>query len=170
MTSPVNFRWDGEHMVPLERHRKLCDRQYVIGEIYLLVAEEERSMRSHQHYFASLREAWLNLPENLAERFPTVEHLRKWCLIKCGYSKENKIVCDSPKVAANVAGFISVNVAYSVTVVEGNVVTVYTPQSQAVRAMGSKVFQQSKSDVLDLLSSMVGVSRSELDKHAGKVA
>ena len=52
---PVNFRWDGEAMVPL--NPRLADRYYVVGETYRLEPREERSPNSHNHYFAAVHEA-----------------------------------------------------------------------------------------------------------------
>jgi len=84
MTTPVLFSWDGEAMQPLgERMAKLCDEQFVIGMRYRLVEYEDRSSKSHNHYFASLAEAWNNLPEDMAERFPSPEHLRKYSCQDC---------------------------------------------------------------------------------------
>lgn len=67
--TPIPFAWDGFAMVPLASFRKRADAQFVIGERYILVEQNERSMRSHRHYFASVHEGWLNLPEHMAERF-----------------------------------------------------------------------------------------------------
>ena len=84
MHRPELFTWDGEAMVP--RHPRRADQLFVVGETYPLIINEDRSVATHNHEFAWLREAWLNLPETLADLYPSPEHLRKRALIEAGYS------------------------------------------------------------------------------------
>lgn len=167
---PVTYRWSGESMEPLDRFRRLCDRQFVVGETYRLDVSEERSSASHRHYFAAVHDAWLNLPELYTEQFPTDEHLRKWCLIRTGYADSRSIVCASKAEAQRVAAFIKPIDAYAVVAVSEATVTVYTAKSQSVRAMGKDVFQKSKTAVLDYVASLVGVSAGDLQANAGQAA
>jgi len=74
-TPPCAFQWDGEVMKPINAKR--ADAFYTVGERYILAPVSNRSDATHKHEFAWLREAWMSLPEHLAERFPTAEHLRK---------------------------------------------------------------------------------------------
>lgn len=169
MTSPaIVYSWDGDGMVPLQRFAKIADKQFVVGEQYRMEAVEERSLISHRHYFASLHEDWLNLPEDISDDFPTQEHLRKWALIKCGYANKRSVVCDSKSEALRVAGFVEPMDCYAVVTVEGSVVTVYSAQSQSVKSMGKDNFQKSKTDVLDFVSAMIGVKPSELSTRAAE--
>jgi hypothetical protein len=167
---PVIFTWDGEAMVPLPRLARVCDKQFVVGETYPLAVQEDRSVNSHRHYFASITEAWRNLPEHYAERFPTSEHLRKWALVKAGYADERSIVCASKAEAQRVGAFIKPMDDFAVVIVNEATVKVFTAKSQSTRAMGKAVFQDSKTAVLDLLSSMVGVTPAELAANAEKAA
>lgn len=168
MTAPMAFQWDGEAMTPL--HPRLADKAFVVGERYVLTEHQERSHATHAHYFAALNEVWQNLPEEQAERFPTVEHLRKWCLIKAGYSDLNSVVCSSAAEAQRVAAFVKPLDAYAVVIVRGAAVQVYTAQSQSMRAMGKDVFQKSKQAVLDIAAAMIGVTADTLHREAGKAA
>ena len=86
MATPQPFRWSGSAMEPIRP--RAADRAYVIGEVYTLDIWEPRSTASHNHEFAWLAEAWRNLPENLADLYPTPEHLRKRALIDAGYYDE----------------------------------------------------------------------------------
>jgi protein gp37 len=79
-------------MVPHRRFKSACDAEFVVGDVYQMVVQEQRSMRSHAHYFASVNEAWLNLSESDAERFPSVEHLRKFALIRTGFANSRQLV------------------------------------------------------------------------------
>ncbi len=165
---PLAFSWNGEFMVPLQP--RLADRYYVVGETYRLEPREDRSKRSHDHYFASIQEAWQNLPEHDAERFATADHLRKWALIKAGYRDERSVVCASKAEALRIAAFVRPMDDFAVVTVSNNVVIVYTAKSQSLRAQGKKDFQKIKDRVLDMVSAMIGVGADDLKKNVGKAA
>ena len=165
---PIPFRWDGEAMVALNGKR--ADEHFVIGEKYVLVEQQDRSMNSHRHYFAAVREAWQNMPEHLAEQFPTSEHLRKYALIKSGYYDAHSIVCASKTEALRVAAFIKPMDEFAVVTVQRAQVTRYTAQSQSMRAMGKKVFQESKDKVLAVTADMLGVEPKSLAANAMEAA
>jgi hypothetical protein len=164
MNQLLPFRWSGEVMTPL--HPRRADAAFVIGEVYTLAEVQGRSAASHNHYFAALNDAWLNLPEDKAERFPTADHLRKWALIRAGYRDERSIVCASKAEAQRVAAFLKPMDDYAVVVVSEAVVTVYTAKSQSVKAMGKQDFQASKDAVLTVLAEMIGVEPAQLGKAA----
>jgi len=156
------FEWDGEALIPRKGFARRADAMFVIGQTYVMSEEQERSNASHRHYFVSVSEAWNSLPDHLAERFPTSEHLRKYCLVKAGFADHRQIVCASKAEAQRVAAFIKPMDEYSVVTVNDAVVTVFTPQSQSVRAMGAKTFQDSKQKVLDIIADMIGVTPATL--------
>lgn len=164
MMKPVIFEWDGEVMVPWPRFVKLCNAQYVVGEDYRLDVMEDRSTVSHNHYFASLSEAWKNLPEDIAERFPSTEYLRKWALVKAGYADERTFVCSTKTEAQNLAAFLRPLDQYAVIVVKEKTVKVYNAQSQSTKAMGAKEFQDSKQKVLDIIAGLIGVQTETLNQ------
>lgn len=170
MTAPIRFTWDGESMVPLPRFAKACDAEFTIGETYQMVVQEERSWASHRHYFAAVHEAWLNLPEDLAEQFPTEEHLRKRALIKAGFSEHRQFVASSKAEAVRLAAFIRPSDEYALVTVDGAVVNVWTARSQSVHAMGKQVFQESKNKVLDVLAEMIGIQPETLTRNVGRAA
>lgn len=168
--TPVTFTWTGETMEPLQRFRRLCDRQFVVGESYPLVVQEDRSSHSHRHYFASIHDAWLNLPEDQAERFQTSEHLRKYALIRAGFFDEKSIVCASKSEAQRIGAFIKPMDTFAIVVAREATIRVFTAKSQSVKAMGKKEFQDSKQKVLDIVSGMIGVDTGALNANAGKAA
>lgn len=59
---------------------------------------------------------------------------------------------------------------YAVITVREAVVRVYTAQSQSMKAMGAKTFQDSKTKVLDALDDLLGVERGATDRNAGMAA
>jgi hypothetical protein len=166
MTSPLPFRWNGEAFEPLPRARRACDEAFVIGEVYTLAEEKARSSVSHRHYFAMVHEAWATLPEHMAAQFPTAEHLRKFALIKTGFADSRQIVAASKAEALRLAAFIRPLDEYGLVTVEGAVVTHWTAQSQSTRAMGGKLFQESKSAVLDYIAGLSGAQAGDLGRAA----
>lgn len=165
---PITFAWDGESMVP--KHPRLADRHFVVGEVYQLEVREDRSSASHRHYFAAIKEAHDNLPDEIAERFPTPEHLRKYALIRTGYRDERSIACASKAEAQRVASFVRPMDEFAIVTAQGPLVTVWTAKSQSVRAMDKKTFAESKEKVLDFIASLIGTSAAELSTHASEAA
>lgn len=166
---PVTFEWteDGV-MKPLDRWVSRCDQQFVVGETYRLVPEEERSNASQAHYFAALKEGWSNLREDLAPSFPTPERLRHWCLIKLGYATEQSIVCQTTADAFRFAEFMKRQDSEAVVIHKGNVLKIYTAKSQSVRSMKKAEFEKSKHDVLELVASMARTTQAQLYAEAGQ--
>jgi hypothetical protein len=162
MSRPIAFNWDGEAMTPV--HPKLADKEYVVGERYMLAPFEQRSTASHNHEFAWLHEAWMNLPEQYAEQFPSAEHLRKYALIRAGYSDSQSMPCGSKAEALRVAAFIRPMDEFSIVTVNGTVVNRFTAKSQSRRAMGGKEFQESKTKIMDVVAQMIGVEPEQLAK------
>ena len=158
------WRWTGTAMEPLPRFAKTADEAFVVGEVYRQETIEERSLKSHNHYFAALTEAWRNLPEDQAERFPSVEALRKWGLIQAGYCNTQTVVCASKAEALRLPVIVTGLDQYAIVTVRAAVVTIYTAQSQSMRAMGAGAFQESKTAVLDIIAGILGVTADELSK------
>jgi hypothetical protein len=151
-------------MVPLPRFKPVCDREFVIGQVYLMEPLEERSALSHRHFFAAIRETWLNLPHELADEFPNPEVLRKHALIRTGYCDAQSIVCNSKAEAQKVAAFS--RDTENIVTVNGATVTRLTPQSQSMKAMGKERFQESKDAVLSFLADMLGTDAPSLSEAA----
>lgn len=170
-SQPITFRWDGEAMTPATPFMaRLADKTFVIGENYRLMEEHERSAASHRHYFAVIHDAWMNLPEEMAERFPTSESLRKFALIKAGYRDERTFVAGSRAEALRLAAFVKPIDDFAIVTATGATVTIWTAKSQSVRAMGGKAFQESKQAVLDVIADLIGVSPETLSREAGQAA
>lgn len=165
---PIMAVWDGEVLRPLPRFRDLCNRQFAVHEEYPLQIVENRSMASHNFFFASIHEAWQNLNEDDAARFPTAEHLRSWALVQCGYCAENDIVCDNAAEARKLASTMRRYSPYAIIKVSGDVVKIFEPESQSMAAMKKERFEQSKADVLALVAGMARTTPAQLKKSAGK--
>lgn len=183
MMRPVVFDWrevdvidaDGEMtrtkvMVPQRRYGNVAATQYELGEEYPLVVLEARSRASHSHYFAVLAEGFKNLPENISARWLTSEHYRKWALIECGWFTEKEIDFGSSSYAKRAAILLHDEFDEFARIFQpnnGSKLIVRRAKSQSAAAMGKDAFQKSKTDVLDLLASMVGVDTETLKRQAG---
>ena len=161
---PIAFEWMGDAMRPI--HPKLADKEYVVGERYMLAPYEQRSTATHNHEFAWLNEAFMNLPERYAgEQFAqSSEHLRKYALIQTGYSNCQALVCGSKAEALRVAAFVRPMDEFSIVTVNGVVVNKFTAKSQSRRAMPKGEFQASKTAIMDFVAKLIGVEPEQLGK------
>ena len=167
---PIPFLWNGSNMTPHPRFKLLCSKQFAVNEEYVLAVPEHASTATRNHYFAALHDAWMNLPDDEANRFPSEQHFRSWLLIKAGFADERSIVCDTARDAKNLARTARILDGYAVIIVSGNVVKIFTAKSQSRPAMSREEFQASKDAVLALAAEMIGVKVSELKKQVGKAA
>lgn len=162
------FRWDGETMRPLRA--KLADETFVIGQIHWLEEEKPRSVASERHQFAWLREAWKNLPEGLADQFPSAEHLRKRALIDAGYYHEEIIDAGSAAAALRIAPAFRKLDDLALTVVRGSLIVRRTAKSQRRHFMDAKEFQESKEKIMEIVAGLIGVTTEQLQHEAGRAA
>jgi len=155
----LRYEGEGEFRVLSNHWAARADREFVVGEVYKMAEQHDRSDNSHRHYFASIKNAWDNLPDTLLDEYPTPEHLRKKGLVACGYADHRDHVCASKQEARKLRGFVKPMDDYAIVECRENVVRVWTAKSQSVKAMGAKEFQESKQKVLDWLDDLLGVER-----------
>ncbi len=168
MSRPVQCIYEGDVFRPANGYQaKLAAEQYGAGELLALEPVEDRSPASHRHYFAAIREAWKSIPEDQAAApwALSPEHLRKYALVRAGYADAATTDCGSNAAALRVAGAMKGLNEFAVIAVHGSTVTAYTPHSQSTRAMGKKVFQESKEAVLNIIAGLLGVSVDKLPKQ-----
>lgn len=169
MTTPfyLQYHGDGEFRTPSPHWTRYADKEFVVGETYQMVEHHDRSGVSHRHFFASVNEAWKNLPE-MYSGFPfaeSAEHLRAYALIRTGWCDTHTITCTSKAEAMRLAAFIRPIDAFSLVDVKESTVTRYTAKSQSMRAMGKDDFQRSKQDVLDFLDDLIGTEKGQIEKE-----
>lgn len=168
---PLNWRWDGESMTPIgHRAKSEADKQFVIGSVYRMAEEQERSSASHKQQFAWLHDAWMNLPEDIADEYPSSEHLRKAALIEGGFYTETITDVGSNAAAIRMASFVKARDQFCVAIVRGPLLVVRDPMSQSTRVMGAKMFQKSKTSVMEIVAALIGVAPETLERNAGKAA
>lgn len=158
----IFFVWDGGVMVPIDSLAKIAERSYKPGRVYRLIVEEQRSAAEHRYYMAIVNEGFMNLPEQWKDRFATVDHLRKWCLIKSGFRTEVTHPCETVAEAVRAAKLAQALDDYCIAVRHGRTLTVYLAKSQSYAAMGATEFRASKKAVIELLAGMLDCSVEEL--------
>lgn len=162
----IEYIWDGDCFMPLPRFERACDK-FVIGQRYRLEVIEQRSHASHAHFFAAVADAWNNLPDDLADELPSPEHLRAWGLVKAGYADKTVVKCATDDDAARLVALTrAAEKIRIVEITEGRIVTIWTPHSQSMRAMGKAQFAKSKEGVLDAIAQLINVDAGDLGKAA----
>ena len=137
-----------------------------VGEVHGWQMAEHRSKASHDHFFAIINEAWRNLPEDMADDFPSPEHLRKWALIKSGFCSETRIACANNNEAMTLATKAKAMDKYSIVAIDGKAVTIWTADSQRRDAMGRQAFQEAKERALHIISNLLGTDIKILKEAA----
>jgi hypothetical protein len=153
---PIICFWDGTVMVPLLRFAKLAAQQFTIGKQYRVAVQNDRSVASHNHYFAAIETQWRKLLWGpLGSKFQTSEQLRHYALIQCGWYHQRWATFSTQKDADKAAMLISQHLKKELVLVEDARVSVLTAQSQSRAEMGDKDFQASKKDVLEYIEKLV---------------
>lgn len=165
MSQPFLARWNGSEFEPHARFRRMCDETFVIGQLYTLVEEETASDKNRRWFFASVREAWKSLPEDMGDRFPTAETLRKKALIITGWREERMFVAPAKAEARRLAAFMQPIDTDSVVDVNECVIRIWTARSMKRRAMNKQEFRQAADDVLSYCADLIGVTKDQLEKE-----
>ena len=124
---PFIFTADGSFRPATPFAAELCVRRYAAGAKYLLVEHQERSLLSHNQQFAWIDEAWRQLPEKLADLYPTPEHLRKRALIEAGFYHEEAIDCGTKAAALRVAAYLRKHDDFAHLILRGPIATWSAP-------------------------------------------
>jgi hypothetical protein len=164
----IVWEWSGEAMVPLPRFHNMVNATFTVGERYKMEAHEERSHASHNHEFAVIEQAWQSLPEQYANEpwAQTPEHLRKYALIRTKFCNTQTFPCGSHSEAKRWAANLRPLDEYSIVTVDGSMVYRFTAMSQSKRAMGAKVFQESKQAILEFIGDLIGVAPEAMGRAA----
>ena len=165
--SPILLRYagDGEFRTVSGFWASRADRAYVVHEVYKMGEIHDRSQATHNHEFAAIADMWASLPERHKHEpwAQSAEHLRKFALIMCRYCDTQTYPCGSRAEAERWAKNLRPLDEYSVVTVEGSTVYRFTAQSQSRRAMGAKLFGESKQAILDYIEDLIGVDRGSSD-------
>jgi hypothetical protein len=168
MTRPILTRWTGEAFEPANAYQaRIASQAYEVGQAVPMAPFEDRSRASHNHNFAWVAEAWNSLPEEHACQSwaATPEHLRKYALIRTGFCNSTQVVAGNHAAALRVAAAFRSLDEYALVTVDGQTVTHLIAQSQSMRAMGKRRFQESKTAILEYIADLLGVEPGVLVKQ-----
>lgn len=158
MTEPCfEYEWTGEGFMPLQRHRKAADGHFVVGQRYVLAEVHERSTRSHAHFFASMKEAYDTLPENVAAQFKNVDHFRARGLIENGFCDEYRFVCASPADAIAAVNLVVKGHPYAAVSIADNAAVVRLAHSQSYKSMKKAEFEATHAALIEWAWNLVGL-------------
>lgn len=163
MTDVLPLRYEGNGLFRCLHPKRISLEP---GSVHGWQMAEHRSAKSHDHWFACVNEAWKSLPEEMADDFPSPEHLRKWSLIKAGFCSETRIVCANNSEAMTLATKAKSMDKYAVVAIDGKAVTIWTADSQRRDAMGRQAFQDAKEKALHIISQLIGTDAATLKDAA----
>jgi hypothetical protein len=163
MTEVLPMRYMGDGMFRCLHPKRI---KLDPGAVHGWQMAEHRSKASHDHFFACVNEAWKSLPEDMADDFPSPEHLRKWALIKAGFCSETRVVCANNGEAMTLATKAKAMDKFAIVAIEGKAVTIWTADSQRRDAMGRAAFQEAKERALHFISLLIGTDAATLKEAA----
>jgi len=170
-------------MVPVARDAAKFNKAFEAGKYYRLDEAKERTLESHNLYFAAVAYAWENLPEQRAtneavyrELFATDDHWRQFCLIKAGFRHEIVQVFDTA-IDAQRSASIQARTAkargeeFVITTATDNVLTVYIARTQRMLRSGNggmdkTDFEASKDAVLEISAHTIKIGVDQLVAEA----
>lgn len=149
-------------------HPARADKELVIGEVMRWVPFAERSPESHRHLFKVIADAWANLPERLADEFPSPETLRKWALIEAGHCTVTHLAFANNGEAQKALALMREMDGYSQVGINDKVIVVKRAKSIAYMAVRKREdFQVLKDKVFHALSVLTG---ADIAQHAEEAA
>ena len=154
--------WTGDAFIPEKRHEKALDAEMVIGDQYYIEPQKPASEKARRFFHAQLADLWQGLPEEIAERWPTVESFRKAGLIACGYCHKVEAVCATNQQAQALAASYTRLDDYVVVEIRDSVISVWTARSQRRNAMDAAERKAANAAVLEWAAAQVGVSSEQV--------
>lgn len=127
---------------------------------------KHRGHKDHGMFWAVMRRAFDNWPEDHAFKPESPDHLYGWILIEIGYSECTEVETDDKSIAIAVAKAI-----YGVTKREIHCMRVFgtstgvrvcVPQSGDYAHAGKKKFEDMRSAVYEVIENTIGVRIEEL--------
>jgi hypothetical protein len=132
----------------------------------ILSDPNEHSDAARARYFALLKVAHDNLPDSWRALCPTVEHLRKYLLVKVGHCETSTIHCGSARAAGDMALMAKRLDTFCVADLRGSMLTVSVARSQRKQVHPKADFLRVSEQVLHVASELLGVDVAQLTRAA----
>lgn len=128
----------------------------------------EHSDAARRRFFAIIRDAFENMPDRWRPLLPSSEHLRKFVLCQIGHCDTTVTDCGSRAAAERVAALAKHLDTFSVSTVNGALVTTSLARSMRKRVCPKKVFMPLTEKAYAYLNEMMGydVEQSEFREAA----
>lgn len=121
-----------------------------------------------KRFFACLRDAHANLrPEHLM-LWPDSEALRKAALIAAGHCDVATVCAGTKTAAQEFATYLRGRDRHCITLIQGNVLMIYTARSMARRVLPKKQFMEVADKVFAWIATRTGIDPSQ--SHEGRAA
>lgn len=163
----VLLRWTGSAYEPATAFwQRVISEQTPIGAVEWqeFSPDDEVSDAERAAFFAQVGEAWKNLPDDLAARYPSPDHIRKRALVTTGHCDITDHVCESEHEIGMIQRFAARN-EYAVLVRKDMVIRELVPKSMKKGGMTKKEFREAAEDVRRVLSELLGVDIETLRAH-----
>lgn len=134
----------------------------------VLVDPAEHSDQARKRFFAIIRDAYGNMPDQWKPLIGSSEHLRKFVLCQVGHCDTTATDCGSHAAAERVAALIRHVDSFAVVTVTGSIVTTSVARSIRKRVCPKKAFMPLTEKAYAYLNEMMGydVEHSEFREAA----
>ena len=136
-----------------------------------------RSESDHRRFFALIRAAFQNWPEQHEFQPDDAEHLRAWLLCKAGYRNVTTIPIEDDTTDAmmklvmlTVEAAIKAAKSHAFPRVHGHAIYVFTAKSIAFATLPQKAFNEVREAVTEIIELEVGVPADKLLRGAEQAA
>lgn len=167
---PILVKWDAERevFIPARNYISQLRKMFEHGKQLWIEQIQMRSIPAHRKFFVEFGERWNSMPQHMVSRFIDPTHLRKFCLVKCGWvAGMTEYVFDVPETAAMGAMCAKTADPYSLVIINGCVVGVYRARSMRVTGDGSmsnKDFNAAARDVLAFCDELLEIGRNQVEE------
>jgi hypothetical protein len=110
-----------------------------------------------KRFFATIRDVHNNLSDELRERFPSSETLRKQALIAAGWCDTMTVLCGTKAAAPGIAAAFKSKDPYCVVMVRGDVLQVMTAKSMSRRSLLKPQFVEISQAAYDWIERQTGI-------------
>ena len=160
----------GIFAIPHNKDKAICASAYQPEQYVEFTDVKPRSKREHNWWFAIVSKAFKNLPEHLAPRFPSAEHLRAYVLVSAGYCTMATIPVAGNVSVKEVAAALRLISPFAVIRISDSVINVFVAksQSEAAQKAGGE-FREVVEKALQEMASMLGCDPVELLENVAGV-
>lgn len=167
----IYVRRKGNELMPADSEALDQIMKIAEGQIIKCKIMKERSSPHHRLFFAAIRLAFDNWPEQHPEQFATAEELRGWLLCKAGHCSQIKLELDHPNYACKSSEMFSffIQKAFGQRTIffksHGSLLIGYVPESIAKDKVDQTEFTVISQKVSDVLKAETNMSLDDFKQE-----